>query len=120
MQNQDSIGVLKTELHQSITNLRDALTNLKDFVNRNDGDIRDKLGELDLKVVDLDNVVYGNNRQGTIGIIKRVENLEKLVENIEDARREERATLKGIKIGLALTGLTGAGTLVSILSQVLG
>lgn len=110
----------RIEFNHALDNVREALKNLHEFVNRNDADLRDKLGDVHLLAKGLDEVIYGNAKRRTRGIIERVENLESLVESIEDARREERATLKGIKIGLALTGLTGAGTLISILAQILG
>lgn len=104
-------------INQAVSEVRQALVDLRRFVDQNDGQIRDHLGTTDLTVKDLENVVYGNNRQDTPGILKRVSNLERMVEAIEVSRREERATLKGIKIGLVITGATGAGTLVSVLSQ---
>lgn len=107
-------------LPDAIKDVRQAVNDLRLFVDRNDSEIRETLAGVSLKSTDLEAVIYGNARQDTPGLLKRVQTLEKLVEEIERSRTEQKATLKGIQLGLGLTGAAGVGTLITVLTQILG
>jgi HEAT repeat protein len=111
---------VSSQFTEALKNTRQAVDDLRKFVDDNDSQIRETLAKVDLKSTDLDAVIYGNARQDTPGLLKRVQTLEKLVEEIERGRAEQKATLKGIQIGLTLTGAAGVGTLITVLTQILG
>lgn len=65
----------------------------------------------------LEQIVLGDAELHLDGLHKRVEIVEKLLKELISERKSERDRLRGISIGLGLTGLTGASTLIAVLSQ---
>lgn len=98
----------------------DDLAKADDAGRVNIEEVREWLNEISALSRRLEVVVLGRPEYRVTGLAERMEKLEDLVREIVDARKSERDKLKGIQIGLALTGVTGAGTLFTLLTQVLG
>mgnify|MGYP001609400666 CR=1 FL=1 len=80
----------------------------------------DELLSLVHVVQQLSKCVNGDPGSDTIGLRQRVKVLEMAVDILQEDKKQTASTLKGIAIGLGLTGLTGAGTFVTMLIQLLG
>jgi len=65
-------------------------------------------------------IVDGDVAADVPGLRQRVKLLEIAVGSFQEDKKQTAATLRGIAIGLGLTGVTGAGTLVTMLIQVFG
>lgn len=73
-----------------------------------------------------------NEMKGEIGRVEKtwkeelgevhqeVKKLNLAVAALQEVERDRQRTLKGILIGLGLTGITGAGTLITLVSQLFG
>lgn len=90
-------------------------------------ELTSRLDELTKKYDVLSSIVTGNPELGLTGTAKRLSSLEKEQESLKkqiDAlakeREEQKAMLKGIIVGLGLTGIGSIGSLVAILSQITG
>lgn len=88
--------------------------------DRNDDQIREKLAEVAASVKRLEVVVFGSPEYRLIGTAESLEKLAVEVRQIVAERKSERDQLKGLKYGLAVTGLGTFGTLATVLSQVFG
>ena len=71
-------------------------------------------------VQQLSKVVNGDPSSDLLGLRQRVKALELIVDILQEDKKQTQSTLKGIAIGLGLTVLTGAGTFVTMLIQLLG
>lgn len=60
-------------------------------------------------------IVRGNELTGLRGLTTRVEYLEEKVKFLLNERERQRWTLRGIALGLGITGLSGVGNLVALL-----
>ena len=65
-------------------------------------------------------IIDGDPTTDIIGLRQRVKTLEIVVEALQEDKKQTQATLKGIVIGLALTGFSSTGTLITMLIQVFG
>jgi predicted transcriptional regulator len=125
MSNENNINC--DTLLMSINELKTEVDTLAKFVDTNDANIRDNVGSLSLAIdslkVTINNLnmlLYGSGELRLKGMTERLENTEEIVEAIVDARRSERDKLRGIQIGLAITGFSGVGSLIMLVSQWLG
>jgi hypothetical protein len=110
---------IRANIHEIIHDLQASVKALSLKVEERDLQITSLLDIMNSRVNDLSTLVYGNSNIRVRGLTDRVEDMESLVDRMNDERREQAATMKGIKIGLALTAVTGAGTLISIITEIL-
>jgi len=105
-----------TRLAQQIDDLTKQVSDL----DASDEQTREIIAGIRLSLDKLIIVVFGHSEYRLEGTADRLARLEKIVEEIIDTRRSERDKLKGIQIGLAITGVTGAGTLATVITQIIG
>lgn len=63
-------------------------------------------------------VIYGDSDIRLPGLLERVENLEDAVKTLVELDKSRQNVIKGIVVGVGITGLTSGGTLITVLSQV--
>ena len=63
-------------------------------------------------------LVDGDPSRDVSGLRQRIVKLEGAVESLQEDKKGQQNTLRGIAIGLGLTGITGAGTFITMLMQV--
>lgn len=63
-------------------------------------------------------VLFGDQRAETPGALKRIGTLETLVENMEEERKTQKNLIRGIALGLGLTGIGSVGTFITVLTQI--
>lgn len=54
------------------------------------------------------------------GMWQMIQELHSSVTEMQEERKQQKTLMRGIVIGLGLTGITGIGTLVTLLAQVMG
>lgn len=65
-------------------------------------------------------LLFGDSEAETPGMLKRINTLEKLVEISEIERAAQRNIIKGMAIAIGVSSITGIGTFITVLSQILG
>ncbi len=101
-----------------VDDLSRSVSGLQGFVDGNDANIRESLASVSIVVDSLKIMVYGSESIRMIGMVDRLENVERIVGEIVQDRRSERDKLKGIQKGLLLTAAASGGTLTAILAQI--
>ena len=106
-------------LQRTIGTLSDNLDKLEKRTDAADAIAHEVNTEIKQVLEDLTSLVYGNEKFRLKGLNVRVEKLEDEVEKIIDDRRSERDKLRGIQIGLGITTVTGIGTLLAVVAEIL-
>jgi hypothetical protein len=65
-------------------------------------------------------IIDGDPDSDLLGLRQRVKLVEMAINVLQEDKKQTTATLKGMMIGLGLTGATGVGTFITLLMQLLG
>jgi hypothetical protein len=68
----------------------------------------------------LKTIIDGDPNSDVLGLRPRVKALETAVNILNEDKKQTASMLKGMALGLGLTGATGVGTFVTLLMQLLG
>lgn len=77
--------------------------------------VRDELREIKQEIKLVTSIVRGNEITGLRGLLVRVRDLEEKVEFLLQEKERQKWTLRGIALGLGITGLSGIGNLIALL-----
>lgn len=94
------------------------MAELHDEVDKNNSAQIEKIGACREGVKDLQSLLYGDPRFLMPGLAQDVKAVRTALEALEDEREAFLNQIKGMKIALVLIGLTGGGTLVTLLTQI--
>ncbi len=111
-------GVPKYDIMQEMRETQAGLVALKDIVHQLQLDDTGK--DCREATQRLTKIIDGDPTSDLIGLRQRMKTVEIIVEALQEDKKQTQATLKGIAIGLALTGFSSAGTLITMLIQVFG
>jgi uncharacterized protein YlxW (UPF0749 family) len=129
-------------LFEALGNLTAKIVDLEKSFEGNDEEVREILASVSSTVQALRTIIYGNQDFRLTGIADRIQNIETDVRGMIDARRNEKLSerfveleksvtelvearkslldqLKGMKIALGLMGITGGGTLITVILELL-
>lgn len=106
------------DLAETVGMLAKDLSGLSRMMDKNDEAIREKLAELSGILEALKTVIYGNEKYRLKGLLADHEESRNLVKEIVEARKSEKDQLRGLRMGLFLTGGTGITTLITVLLQI--
>lgn len=79
--------------------------------------LADEFEALKAEIDRIGTVLDGNEAIDVVGLRVRVRKVEGLVSGIVNERQTQKTYIKGLGAGLALLGVTSAGTLFTVLSQ---
>ncbi len=89
--------------------------------------IKVELAKISSILEDIKIIIYGRPEFDLQGINEKIRSLNsdldnntKQIKDLYDQKESLVATLKGIKIGLTITALTGVGTIGTVISQIFG
>jgi hypothetical protein len=68
----------------------------------------------------LTTIIDGDPDSDLLGLRQRVKSVEMAINVLQEDKKQTTSMLKGMMIGLGLTGVTGAGTFITMLMQLLG
>jgi len=88
--------------------------------NRSDKDRVENPISLESRISRMEIIILGDPTLGIEGLLPRIGRMEDSLSQLLQQRQEQRNLLRGIAIGLAVTSVSGVGTLLSILSKVFG
>lgn len=129
-------------LFETLEKFTSKLSAVEEHVDSNDEEIREILASISGTVQSLKTMIYGNSEFRLIGIADKIQNIETDVRGMVDSRRIENISqrlteleksvgglvkdrqslldqLKGMKIALGLMGITGGGTLITVIMELL-
>ncbi len=79
-----------------------------------------QLSQLGERVDSLETSMYGSARLQLPGVLTQLQKLTSSLDDLVKERQTQSTLIKGIAIGLGLTSVTGIGTLITVLTQVVG
>jgi hypothetical protein len=100
--------------------IEQSLAVLHDEVDKNHTIASEKIGAIQNAVKELQLMVYGESRYGLAGLASQIKTMTDRLETMQDEREALRNQIKGMSLVVKLVGLTGAGTLISVIAQLLG
>lgn len=63
-------------------------------------------------------VLFGDAQMNVVGLVADLSDVKEMLQTIINKDRERIVLMRGIVVGLGLTTLTGAGTLITLLVQI--
>lgn len=79
-----------------------------------------RVAELEERAERFSTLLDGDERLGYTGLRRDIAIARQDIEMLKTEREKQRNMLRGIGIGLGVTGVTGAGTLGTLIAQLVG
>lgn len=64
-------------------------------------------------------LLIGDDELEVAGVVERLKETEQELETIKDEREAQANRLRGVAIGLGITGVSGVGTFITVLTQIM-
>lgn len=110
-------------LRQQLSPLRDDITTVRESVAAMKSELIDTktvAAKAQARMDSVERLLYSNPRERYVGLLERIDNVEKIVETLQDERNAMKQRLTGMMIGLAFTGVTGIGTFGAVVRLIIG